>query len=151
MFCSFICCRLLSTSMLFLAFNWSPHLPPASGLLNSYSFLRSHLIPPFLRETLPDSFMPQIILITQTVTTKLVQVTAKSRVSFWLDPGLKKCHQDLIIFSSLGHISLVLVPKRSSSFMLRRLQWLQLPSSPSNLGGRVDILLQGDSNKCPRI
>lgn len=88
---------------------------------------------------------------TQTVTTKLVQVTAKSRVTFWLDPGLKKCHQDLIIFLSLGRVSLVLVPKRSSSFMLRWLQWLQLPSSPSNLGGRVDILLQGDSNKCPRI
>lgn len=76
---------------LFLPFSSFLTLAPAPGL-------RPHLMPPFLRETLPDPFMPWTNLPSQTVTTKLVQVTAKFR----LDLGLKKCHGDLFIFLTLG-------------------------------------------------
>lgn len=94
---------------------------------------------------LPSSEKPYLthLCLESSYPAKLAQVTAKFR----LDLGLKKCHEDLIIFLSLGPISLVMASKRCSFFMvLRRLQWLQLPPLTSNLVGRVDILLQEDSN-----
>lgn len=121
------CCFSPSTAFLTLS--------PAPGL-------RSHLIPPFLRETLSDSFMPWILLPSQTGSGNCkIQAWSRTQKVSW---GPDYLLVSWTHFFGDGFKEMFILHGANMAAMAPA-SWSHLKVT-SNLVGGVDILLQEDSN-----